>query len=187
MPDKREETWTPYLRHILGKAKAGVRATRGIHPAALNDDDLWQVTWEAFCRAEKSFDPKVAEETGAKFTTYLYRFVFFELKKHMIRTATINARERDGCEPVQERVQGFLSMPSTVRQVDRNDLLQYAMSSLSAKEVRMLAMYYVEGLSYRDIEEALGVSYTTVRNHMAECINKLRRKIRVQDEDFGGS
>ncbi len=182
MSDNREHKWTPYLKHIISKTKTDI-CRAGIPVSNFTNSELWQVAWEAFCRAEKHYDVRKAKKAGAKFTTYLYKFVFFSLKKHIIANVALRIREQ-GYEDVSVPcTQEFFPAPDNIHHVDRNDLLKYAMHGLSEQEVRMLAMYYVEGMSYREIENIMGISYTTVRNHMTNCLTKLRRKVMVQDED----
>lgn len=183
MSDNREQKWTPYLKHIISKTKADICRV-GIPISNFTNNELWQVAWEAFCRAEKHYDVQKAKKAGAKFSTYLYKFVFFELRKYIIASVALRIREQ-GYEDVSiPGTQEFFPAPDNIHHVDLNDLLKYAMHELSEQEIHMLAMYYVEDMSYREIENTLGMSYTTVRNHMTNCLAKLRRRVIVQDEDF---
>jgi len=187
MRELNSDNWNALLKSIIRLAKTDLQH-KGFPVQIFKDEDLWQEAWAALMRANERFDPEKAAESGAKFSTYAHKFVFHEVRKFMFRQAKIAAMERSHEDISSIAIRDFI--PDTgddgAGVVDRQDLLHHAMMGLDDDEVQMLTLYYVDGLSYREIEQIMEVSYTTVRNKMGRCLDKIRKRIKVQDEDYCG-
>lgn len=186
MRELNSEQWDPYLKHIIRLAKTDLQH-KGFPVQIFRDDDLRQEAWSALGRANRNFDPDKAKDSGAKFSTYAHKFVFHELRKFMFKQARIAAIEKSYEDISVAAILDFVPGPNGGNNsVEKQDLLRHAMRGLADDEIQMLSLYYVDGLSYRDIEAIMEVSYTTVRNKMSRCLDKIRKRIRTEDENYCG-
>lgn len=187
MRELTSDDWDARLKHIIRLAKNDLQH-KGFPIQIFKDDDLWQEAWTALGKANTNFDPAKAEAAGAKFSTYAHKFVFHELRKFMFKQARIAAAERSHEDISSITVRDFVPDRggNSTHLVERQDLLMHAMNGLEADEIQMLSLYYVDGLSYREIEDIMEVSYTTVRNKMSRSLDKIRKRIKVEDEDYCG-
>lgn len=187
MQQLNRDQWDIYLKYIVRLAKTDLQH-KGFPVQKFEDSELWQEAWTALSRAKEKFDPEKAALTGAKFSTYAHKFVFHEIRKYMFRQAQIAMMEHGHQDIASISVRDFVPDKDNngISVVDRQDLLCHAMHILSDDEIQMLTLYYVDGLSYREIEEIMEISYTTVRNKMKGCLDKIKKRIKSEDEDYRG-
>jgi RNA polymerase sigma factor (sigma-70 family) len=164
-----------FLNYIIYSAKKDLKRN-GFPIQVFEDDELLQEAWLASKRASDHFDPIKAKNLGAKFSTYAYKFIFYEIRKFMFKCVKTALKERaSGLN--------FNSKDNDINfnYIDDNDQLCYAMQDLNDDEIEILRMYFVNDMSFREIESSTGVSYTTVRNRIHRCLRKIRKKI---NEDY---
>lgn len=78
-----------------------------------------------------------------------------------------------------------VSEPTTaVDKADKMDeILDFIDNELTPQTARILRMHYQQKLKYREIADKLGISQTAVYKHLAQGINKLKRKFKNNGQD----
>ena len=78
-----------------------------------------------------------------------------------------------------------VSEPTTaVDKADKVDeILDFIDNELTPQTSRILRMHYQQKLKYREIADKLGISQTAVYKHLAQGINKLKRKFKNNGQD----
>lgn len=139
-------------------------------------DDAWDVAQEAFVKAYQNLSR--FEGTSA-FYTWLYRITYNVSIDH-VRDRARRQSPRDEPETVHERATG--AGPEHPEQVsDRKELaavLRAAMQQLSEKHRAIIVLREVEGLSYEEMAEVLGISKGTVMSRLFHARQNLQEILR---------
>lgn len=66
---------------------------------------------------------------------------------------------------------------------EMENILDFIDNELTPQTARILRMHYQQKLKYREIAAQLGISQTAVYKHLAQGINKLKRKFKNNGQD----
>jgi RNA polymerase sigma-70 factor, ECF subfamily len=108
----------------------------------------------------------------SRFETWLYRLAVNESLQHLRRNRRWRYQALD-CEPMDETPHG--------ENVERKELLEQALARVDPELRSIFLLREVEGLSYRDIAEALEIPEGTVGSRL----NRARRELRQALSDLG--
>ncbi|MCI4463294.1 MAG: sigma-70 family RNA polymerase sigma factor [Caldisericum sp.] len=97
--------------------------------------------------------------------TWLYRIARNTLYKHLNRIQ--NVEYRDDVSKLKDEKASFLES-------DTKELLYEALEKLDIDEREIITLVDVEGLSYEEVSEILGVPLGTVKSRLARVRDKLR-------------
>jgi RNA polymerase sigma factor (sigma-70 family) len=138
-------------------------------------DDLRSYAYLGLVLAEKAYDPTM----GVPFVKYAWRKAAFlaidEMRKdgtvcrknsHQLRCAPLTFETAD---PQGEDV---------FDRVDTNDLYDSLMDQLRDSERELLAMYYADGMTFKEISEIFGISESAACLRHKATIRKLRGLMR---------
>ena len=73
------------------------------------------------------------------------------------------------------RRHSFDEISELLNAADRDDALQNAMKSLTDKQYQVLWLYAVDGLSFREIGELMGVHKNSVWEYYRAAVKKLQK------------
>lgn len=164
-----ENEWSPLIKSIVSKIQK-LPLTRRL---GIDSNDLFQEAWRAFLKAKVAYDA----DRGTKFSTYVYSVILGELHKYVRLTAVYSHRHRLESEEV-------LMQPliEVVDNIEKTDLLKYALSGISESDINLLHDYYIENKPTQDIANELGKSIFTIRRRLKKLVNFLKKKIKNQNE-----
>jgi RNA polymerase sigma-70 factor (ECF subfamily) len=139
-----------------------------------NRDDAWDVAQEAFVKAYRNLD---RFEGQSAFYTWLYRITTNLAIDHL------RERKRKRTEPLEGLAP---AAPADHRAdpgaaADREELsrvLASAMDRLSEKHRAIIVLREVEGLSYEEMAEVLGIAKGTVMSRLFHARQKLQELLR---------
>ncbi|MGM9703233.1 MAG: sigma-70 family RNA polymerase sigma factor [Prevotella sp.] len=75
------------------------------------------------------------------------------------------------------------SSPADNETDEMENILDFIDNELTPQTARILRMHYQQKLKYREIAAQLGISQTAVYKHLAQGINKLKRKFKNNGQD----
>lgn len=120
----------------------------------------------------------------ASLKSYLYRSTRNAVISHLRTHKSLKSLDHESGieqEKYQERVQD--PGPETLLIKKEFSLhVQSLLDTLPPRSALVLRMKKLDGLSYREISEILGISERTVENHIAAAIRKLRDLVRENPE-----
>lgn len=155
-----------------------------------NPEDGADLAQEAFLRAWRSL-PTFQEESS--FSTWLYKLTsnlcidFLRKEKRRKSAVTTVSLDDDDDESPPTEVPDHRFTPET--EVERRELraaMSRALHSLSDEHRQVLILREVEGLSYTEIAEVLGLEEGTVKSRIARARISLRN-ILQKDGNFSSS
>ena len=136
-------------------------------------DEAWDVAQEAFVKAYQNLS---RFEGSSAFYTWLYRIAYNVSIDH-VRDRQRRRATQDEPETLHERAVGAgPEHPETVR--DRKELarvLEAAMAQVSEKHRAIIVLREVEGLSYEEMADVLGVSKGTVMSRLFHARQNLQK------------
>lgn len=137
-------------------------------------DDAWDVAQEAFVKAYKNLD---RFEGKSAFYTWLYRITYnLSIDAHRDRQRRL-ARADKLAEQAED--DPAVSHPGAVNQrKELADVLRSAMDKLSDKHRAIIVLREVEGLSYEEMAEVLGVAKGTVMSRLHHARQNLQTLLR---------
>jgi RNA polymerase sigma-70 factor (ECF subfamily) len=148
-----------------------------------NDDDAREIVQEAFLRAFKGL-PRFQRDST--FFTWLYRIIA-NLGIDHVRRASAHSHafqeERQGSTEADELEGAFLARVEGADPLDalrRREIaarLQSAFDVLPSYHQAVIVLRELEGLSYEEIAEALGVSKGTVMSRLFHARRKLQKAL----------
>jgi RNA polymerase sigma-70 factor, ECF subfamily len=175
-------------RELVEKAKTGDRRAFGrlvekyqrrVYSLAFGilrqREDAWDVAQEAFVKAYKKLD---RFEGTAAFYTWLYRITYnlsIDTLREKARRETVDLDEGRKLEEALEGDQTPAEHPDQMAQrKELHRVLQAAMSRLSDKHRAIIVLREVEGLSYEEMAEVLGISKGTVMSRLFHARQNLQ-------------
>ena len=144
-----------------------------------DEQDAREVVQEAFLRVHKGLD---SFHGGSTFFTWLYRIVtnlsIDLMRKPSRRTAELDeSREIDEADiPLLSRIDGADPL-DVLRRAEIRNKLEAALDALPAYHRGVIVMREVEGLSYEEMAEAMGVSKGTIMSRLFHARQKLQRAL----------
>lgn len=143
-----------------------------------DEQDAREVVQEAFLRVHRGLD---SFHGGSTFFTWLYRIVtnlsIDLMRKPSRREAEQldESREIDESDiPLLSRIDGADPL-DVLRRAEIRNKLEAALDSLPAYHRGVIVMREVEGLSYEEMAEAMGVSKGTIMSRLFHARQKLQR------------
>jgi RNA polymerase sigma-70 factor (ECF subfamily) len=139
-------------------------------------EDAWDVAQEAFVKAYRNLD---RFEGNAAFYTWLYRIAYnlsIDTLREKSRRDSVGFQETRKIEEAMER-QG--TQPSgdpdeTAQRKELASVLEAAMAKLSEKHRAIIVLREIEGLSYEEMAEVLGISKGTVMSRLFHARQNLQ-------------
>jgi len=139
-------------------------------------DEAWDVAQEAFVKAYRNL---ARFEGQAAFYTWIYRIAYNVSIDHLRDRTRSRALHREP-ETVHERAVGVgPEHPEAVRtRRELADVLHAAMAQLSEEHRAIIVLREVEGLSYDEMAEVLGIRKGTVMSRLFHARQKLQELLR---------
>jgi RNA polymerase sigma-70 factor (ECF subfamily) len=150
-----------------------------------NREDAWDAAQEAFVKAYKNLDR--FEGTSA-FYTWLYRITYNLSIDHLRsrkRRDTVDLDENRKLESALQKA-GHQVHEHPDEMADRKELsrvLQEAMQKLTDKHRAIIVLREVEGLSYEEMADVLGISKGTVMSRLFHARKNLQALLRPYVEE----
>ena len=144
-----------------------------------DEQDAREVVQEAFLRVHRGLD---SFHGGSSFFTWLYRIVtnlsIDLIRKPSRRDAELDeSREIDEADiPLLSRIEGADPLDAIRRGEIRNKL-EAALEALPVYHRGVIVMREVEGMSYEEMAEAMGVSKGTIMSRLFHARQKLQRAL----------
>jgi RNA polymerase sigma-70 factor, ECF subfamily len=144
-----------------------------------DEQDAREVVQEAFLRVHRGLD---SFHGGSTFFTWLYRIVtnlsIDLLRKPSRRDAELDeTREFDEADiPLLSRIDGADPL-DVIRRGEIRNKLEAALDALPVYHRGVIVMREVEGLSYEEMAEAMGVSKGTIMSRLFHARQKLQRAL----------
>ena len=106
---------------------------------------------------------------------YLFRAyirVLFDALKKSRRVLDFSEFESEAeTSNIEEEIINYQSQTESKNQINK------ALSQLSRRHRQVLQLHYLEGLSYRQIEEILPIKYQAIRNYVHEALKVMRKNM----------
>ncbi len=138
-------------------------------------EDAWDVAQEAFVKAYKKLD---RFEGSAAFYTWLYRITYnlsIDTLREKSRRETVDLDESRRLEEALEGEHLPHEHPDQMAQrKELHRVLQEAMSRLTDKHRAIIVLREVEGLSYEEMADVLGISKGTVMSRLFHARQNLQ-------------
>ena len=144
-----------------------------------DEQDAREVVQEAFLRVHRGLD---SFHGGSSFFTWLYRIVtnlsIDLMRKPSRRDVELDeAREIDEADiPLLSRIDGADPL-DVIRRGEIRNKLEAALDALPVYHRGVIVMREVEGLSYEEMAEAMGVSKGTIMSRLFHARQKLQRAL----------
>lgn len=169
------------------------RAFSIAHGLVRDENDAREVVQEAFLRVYKGLD---SFEHGSSFFTWLYRIVT-NLSIDLIRKPGRKVAELDESRGMDEEERASLPMLARVDGADPVDVMRRkeiadrirgALEALPPYHRDVILLREVEGLSYEEMAEAMGVSKGTIMSRLFHARQKLQKALAdCYAEQVGGA
>ncbi len=134
-------------------------------------DDLRSYAYLGLVLAEKAYNP----DMGVPFVKYAWRKAAFLAIDEMRKDGTVSRKDSHklNCAPLTFETadpQG----EDLYQQIDTTDLYDSLMDQLSDSEREFLAMYYADGMTFKEISRIFGISESAACLRHKATIRKLR-------------
>lgn len=145
-----------------------------------DEQDAREVVQEAFLRVHRGLD---SFHGGSTFFTWLYRIVTNLSIDLMRKPSRREAEQLDESREVDESEIPFLSRIDgadpldVLRRAEIRNKLEAALDSLPPYHRGVIVMREVEGMSYEEMAEAMGVSKGTIMSRLFHARQKLQRAL----------
>ena len=144
-----------------------------------DEQDAREVVQEAFLRVHRGLD---SFQGGSTFFTWLYRIVT-NLSIDLLRKPSRRELELDESREIEEvdipllsRIDGADPF-DVIRRGEIRNKLEAALEALPVYHRGVIVMREVEGLSYEEMAEAMGVSKGTIMSRLFHARQKLQRAL----------
>ncbi|MCK4298631.1 MAG: sigma-70 family RNA polymerase sigma factor [Planctomycetes bacterium] len=151
------------------------RIYRAAYLLAGDESEAESLTQDVFVSAWRSLDG-FRGESGEY--TWLYSILINAYRNRL------RARSR-ACRPLRDEQESLAAAPPEHAQANelRTAILS-ALNELTSKHREVLVMYFLEGMTYRQLAEALGCRMGTVKSRLCHAKRKLRGKLRKRGFDY---
>jgi RNA polymerase sigma-70 factor (ECF subfamily) len=143
-----------------------------------NREDALDLTQEIFLKVFQALDRFNPE---FKFSTWLFRIAgnaaIDQLRKKRPRTVPLEIRNADGIVSSPEYKSAEPDPLGRLRNVERGDAIQQAISELPAEFRELIALRHFGGLSYEEIAQVKGMPLGTVKNKLFRARAVLKERL----------
>jgi len=151
-----------------------------------NPDSAADATQAAFVRAFRSLDSFRGDST---FSTWLYRITvnvcLDELRNRSQEPISLTFVGDDDEDPQERSIPDERAEPSAcVARNERQRLVQQAIGQLAAEYRVVLVLYDINGFSYKDTAQILGIPVGTVKSRLNRARSALKEVLRPHLELF---
>jgi RNA polymerase sigma factor (sigma-70 family) len=184
------EAWDAFMRRYDAVLKSIVSWSKWHFPGGLRDE---------ICQTARG--DLVRAIAGASSVSSLDRLVKTVAVRRCIDEVRRQVRGREISVPLLARTEGgewavpdvgagaaFDPVAAIVR-MERTCALRRLLQELEPLCLSALRQFYMEGRSYREMAEQLGISVNTVGSRLSKCLTRLKKLARRDEvfrEDFGG-
>lgn len=98
---------------------------------------------------------------------------FFVMIKHLLIDEYRSRARRTGREVNDDLLERIYAAKNEEQDIDIDELL----SSLPAETANLVRQYYLEGMSYAELEQSTGLSQTGLRQRLSRALRGLRQKV----------
>src|SRR6478752_2011255 len=138
-----------------------------------DENDAREVVQEAFLRVYRGLD---SFHGGSAFFTWLYRIIT-NLSIDLMRKPGRREAELDEADiPLLSRIDGADPL-DVLRRAEIRNKLEAALDALPVYHRGVIVMREVEGMSYEEMAEAMGVSKGTIMSRLFHARQKLQRAL----------
>jgi RNA polymerase sigma-70 factor (ECF subfamily) len=122
------------------------------------------------------------ENDGSDLQSYLIRSVYNRCMNYLKKVKLSQDYRTDYEKQIATLVEGFYSPDNNpvmlgIFNADLRNIIEQAISSLSPRCQEVFRMSYIDDMSDKEIAEKLGISLSTVENHMYTALKQLRLKL----------
>lgn len=122
------------------------------------------------------------ENDGSDLQSYLIRSVYNRCMNYLKKVKLSQDYRTDYEKQIATLTEGFYSPDNNpvilgIFNVDLRNIIEQAISSLPPRCQEVFRMSYIEDLSDKQIADKLGISLSTVENHMYAALKQLRLKL----------
>jgi RNA polymerase sigma-70 factor (ECF subfamily) len=143
-----------------------------------NREDALDLTQEIFLKVFQALDRYNPEY---KFSTWLFRIAgnaaIDQLRKKRPRTVPLETRDSEGVLSSPEYKSGEPDPLGRLRNVERGNAIQQAISDLPAEFRELIALRHFGGLSYEEIAEVKRMPLGTVKNKLFRARAVLKERL----------
>jgi RNA polymerase sigma-70 factor (ECF subfamily) len=143
-----------------------------------NREDALDLTQEIFLKVFQALDRFNPE---FKFSTWLFRIAgnaaIDQLRKKRPRTVPLEIRDSDGVVSSPEYKSAEPDPLGRLRNVERGDAIQQAISELPPEFRELIALRHFGGLSYEEIAQVKGMPLGTVKNKLFRARAVLKERL----------
>jgi len=167
------------------------RYTRQVYNYAFrmipNYDDANDIAQEAFVRA---FNSIRSFRGDSNFSTWLFRIVYNvsldEIKRRKGRyLLSLDEQLELEEDSLTRQVESESPSPDElVEKQERDRILQEAIETLPEYQKAMIVLYHMQGFSYEEIAEIVGLPIGTVKSRLNRARESLKEKLKAQRELF---
>jgi RNA polymerase sigma-70 factor (ECF subfamily) len=161
-----------FAKELITHLPALRRYATGLTGRSAEADDLVQDCIERALRRQDGLQQK--EKMGAWLRSILHNVFIDDLRRRRARGTSLDVRDLED--------DLVLSAPPEDR-AGMQDVLRATMA-LSVEHRQILVLVGVEGLSYREVAEELGVPLGTVMSRLARARERLREKLEAPGADI---
>lgn len=146
------------------------RAARSFQSRKFTDDDFRSMAYIGLCEAADSYQPD-----KGPFRPYAYYRIYGSIVDQL---RLINGRRFQKTRLVlnQQKVDDLQSNRNEMAQFEAREYLEKTLPNLSKRELRVLKMIYIDGLTLEDIGPMEGVDPSRISQIKTVALKKLRRK-----------
>lgn len=144
-----------------------------------SEDDAFDLAQEAFLRAWQSLG---SYRSDAAFSSWLYRLtsnvcIDYLRKKKRSRVISLTFEDDEGEQAQLELPDSAPTPEQRLLQKEEQALLREAMNALPVEARQILTLRAINGLSYEQIAEVMGLPEGTVKSRLSRAREQLRKKI----------
>lgn len=144
-----------------------------------SEDDAFDLAQEAFLRAWQSLESYRAD---AAFPSWLYRLtsnvcIDYLRKKKRSKIISLTFEDDEGEQAQTELPDPAPTPEQALLQKEERALLTEAMNALPVEARQILTLRAINGLSYEQIAEVMGLPEGTVKSRLSRARDQLRKKL----------
>lgn len=137
-----------------------------------------ELTQEVFLKLAKGIGNYVPT---ASFSAFIYRIAHNTLLDHYRTTK----RKAEMTEEITDKHEETLSEPQDmISQAETKLDVQRLLAHITPKQRECIILYYIQGLSYREISEVLEIPIPTAKSRVRRGLEECRKQLEAGNYDF---